>query len=89
MVKGSFEGIRYSTRASGSAQIPKLVGCYESELPFWLAGIRKQPIETAIEDGAAEDYYADGLVRLCPNPNDRVLADEADALFQMLPSHTF
>lgn len=69
--------MRYIDRAAGSAHIPKLVGSYESELHPWLARISKQPIDTVIDVGAAEGYYAVGLAQMFPNA--RVIAYEVEA----------
>jgi len=59
---GLFEGMKYVDRAMGSELLPKLVGTYEKELaPLFLEA--KGPFDSLIDIGAAEGYYAVGLLR--------------------------
>ncbi len=47
--------------------LPKLIGCYESELHPILAEIIQNPPDLVVNIGAAEGYYAVGMARLLPN----------------------
>jgi len=74
---GPFAGMRYVERAFCSQLIPKLVGCYEQELFPVLEEIRVLRPRCIVDVGAAEGYYAVGLLHagFC----ERVHAFELDA----------
>jgi hypothetical protein len=60
---GPFNGMRYIPRACGSAFWPKVFGTYEMELVTYLeVAIARSP-SVIIDIGAAEGYYAVGLLR--------------------------
>jgi predicted O-methyltransferase YrrM len=60
---GVFEGMKYLDRATSSALMPKLVGTYESELVPTLQQLKAAKINTVVDIGAAEGYYAIGLLK--------------------------
>jgi 23S rRNA U2552 (ribose-2'-O)-methylase RlmE/FtsJ len=64
---GPFQGMAYLTRAAGSALVPKLLGCYESELHPWIASLCKNAFSQIVDIGCAEGYYAVGLARMIPS----------------------
>lgn len=74
---GPFAGMRYVERAFCSQLGPKLVGCYEQELFPVLEEIRALQPRCIVDVGAAEGYYAVGLLHagFC----ERVHAFELDA----------
>jgi hypothetical protein len=59
---GPFRGMKYVREAHGSCLPPKLLGCYERELHPALEAYRAEPLDLLIDVGAAEGYYAVGLV---------------------------
>jgi hypothetical protein len=63
---GPFAGMEYVSAATEGALIPRLLGTYESELHPHLAAFAAEGIETVIDVGCAEGYYAVGLARLMP-----------------------
>jgi predicted O-methyltransferase YrrM len=63
---GPFAGMEYVSAATEGALVPRLLGTYESELHPYLAAFAKEGIETVIDVGCAEGYYAIGLARLMP-----------------------
>lgn len=63
---GPFAGMEYVTEATEGALIPRLLGTYESELHPFLKALAQQGIDTVIDVGCAEGYYAVGLARLMP-----------------------
>jgi len=59
---GPFKGMQYpSSKASGSALLPKLLGSYESELHPLFAKILANTYTDIVDIGCAEGYYAIGL----------------------------
>ncbi len=71
---GPFEGMQYIDRAVGSAHLPKVLGIYELELHDVIEEICSMPLNAAVDVGAAEGYYACGL--LYRNPAMKVIAFE-------------
>jgi len=59
---GPFAGMRYGEAAICSELSPKLIGCYERELTWVLQEIRLLQPEVIINAGAAEGYYAVGVI---------------------------
>lgn len=64
---GPFQGMEYLDYATEGCLIPRLIGCYESELHADLEDFAKSGIDTIVDIGCAEGYYAVGLARLMPN----------------------
>lgn len=62
VMTGPFQGMRCVSEAQGSCLPPKLIGCYERELHGVFEAYRKQPVEVVIDIGAAEGYYAVGVL---------------------------
>jgi hypothetical protein len=63
---GPFAGMRYVTSSQGSAYSPKLLGTYEQELRHVVAEIVRSAPRLLVDVGAAEGYYAVGLLRALP-----------------------
>lgn len=63
---GPFAGMAYVSHATEGALIPRLLGTYESELHPHLTAFAAEGVETVIDVGCAEGYYAVGLARLMP-----------------------
>lgn len=63
---GPFAGMEYVTAATEGALVPRLLGAYESELHPYLLACARDGVETVIDVGCAEGYYAVGLARLMP-----------------------
>ncbi len=66
---GPFAGTVLSERAAwgDGDMLPKLIGCYETELHGILGSIAERDPDLVVNVGAAEGYYAVGLARLLPN----------------------
>jgi hypothetical protein len=63
---GPFAGMEYVAVATEGALIPRLLGTYESELHPHLAAFAAEGVDTVVDVGCAEGYYAVGLARLMP-----------------------
>lgn len=63
---GPFAGMDYVAEATEGALIPRLLGTYESELHPHIEAFAAEGIDTVIDVGCAEGYYAVGLARLMP-----------------------
>lgn len=63
---GPFAGMDYVDQATEGALIPRLLGTYESELHPYLQAFAAAGVETVIDVGCAEGYYAVGLALLMP-----------------------
>lgn len=63
---GPFAGMTYVTEATEGALIPRLLGTYESELHPHILAFAAEGVDTVIDVGCAEGYYAVGLARLIP-----------------------
>lgn len=75
---GLFAGMTLPARAAwgdGDA-LPKLLGCYESELHAAIAAAVAAGADLVVNIGAAEGYYTVGLARLLPGT--RVLAFDSN-----------
>ena len=62
VASGPFAGLKYVPKAHGSCLPPKLIGIYERELHSVFAALRTAPVDVLIDVGAAEGYYAVGMV---------------------------
>lgn len=75
---GPFAGMAFLPTVAEGCMLPKLLGCYESELhPTWAALRRARRYDRIVVVGAAEGYYAVGLARMFPEA--RVLARDTNA----------
>jgi precorrin-6B methylase 2 len=63
---GIFKGMDYVSAATEGALLPRLLGSYEAELHPHLLAFAAEGIDTVIDVGCAEGYYAVGLARLMP-----------------------
>lgn len=63
---GPFEGMEYVPYATEGCLVPRLLGCYESELHDDLLAFAQSGVDTVVDIGCAEGYYAVGLARLMP-----------------------
>jgi len=63
---GLFAGMEYVSEATEGALVPRLLGTYESELHPYFKAFATQGVDTVIDVGCAEGYYAVGLARLLP-----------------------
>ena len=79
---GPFKGMRYIAAATGSMYIPKLVGCYETEISGFLEDLIARNPSIVIDIGSAEGYYAVGLAKRLPEA--RIFAFDTDPLAQDL-----
>ncbi len=66
VLAGPFRGMRYLGTSSGSTLMPKILGTYEQELHPLLARLQPRLNHTVVVVGAAEGYYAVGLLREIP-----------------------
>jgi precorrin-6B methylase 2 len=73
---GLFAGMEFVSEAAEGALIPKLLGVYENELHPHLAALIANGVDTVIDVGCAEGYYAVGLARAMPGA--RVYAHDID-----------
>lgn len=64
---GPFKGMTYVAAATEGALLPRLIGSYESELHPHILALIEEGIDTVIDVGCAEGYYAVGLARLIPH----------------------
>ena len=62
MASGPFSGMRFAPTSFCGAPIPRLLGIYELELHWVLTRSKDSGFGCAIDIGAAEGYYAIGLV---------------------------
>ena len=63
---GLFQGMDYVAAAAEGALMPRLLGCYEAELQPHIRAFAADGVDTVIDVGCAEGYYAVGLARLMP-----------------------
>src|SRR5580765_3232142 len=63
---GPFAGMEYVQFATEGSLIARLLGTYESELHPHLAALAAAGLDTVIDVGCAEGYYAVGLARAMP-----------------------
>lgn len=73
---GPFSGMRYIGRAHSSQLGPKLLGTYEREVGQIIDSLSSLGFDRIIDVGAAEGYYAVGMLRLLPEAS--MIAFEAD-----------
>lgn len=64
---GLFEGMEYVDKAAEGCLVPRLLGCYESELHDDFRHFAASGVDTIVDIGCAEGYYAVGLARMMPN----------------------
>jgi hypothetical protein len=64
---GPFKGMTYVAAATEGALLPRLIGSYESELHPHILALVDEGLDTVIDVGCAEGYYAVGLARLMPH----------------------
>ncbi len=64
---GPFQGMAFADRSVEGCHVPKLLGCYESELHPHILAAAERGYDAVINIGASEGYYAIGLARLMPN----------------------
>lgn len=74
---GPFKGMRYVGRSHCSQLAPKLLGTYELEVRGVVDEMLRLASDRIVDVGAAEGYYAVGLLRLAPD--SRIVAFEAEA----------
>jgi hypothetical protein len=74
---GPFRGMRFLEQSAEGCHVPKLLGCYESELHPHIRAAAERAYEVVLNIGAAEGYYAVGLARLMPDA--RVYAYDTNA----------
>lgn len=65
ILSGPFQGLFYSDDSCGSMLGPKLLGIYEKEIHSVIQEIIATQYEHIIDVGAAEGYYAVGLLKVC------------------------
>ncbi len=66
VLNGPFRGMRFPGPVTEGCRLPKLLGCYESELHAVLEEAIARGYETVLNIGCAEGYYAVGLARRLP-----------------------
>jgi hypothetical protein len=66
VIGGPFERLLYCDEACGSMLGPKLLGVYELELQQTIRSVLRDTYEHVTDIGAAEGYYAVGLLRAMP-----------------------
>ncbi len=77
VLRGPFAGLKYpGVKSYHSALIPKLLGCYETELHPLVEVICARGYDTIHNIGCAEGYYAAGLARRMPDA--RIIAYDTD-----------
>lgn len=82
VLSGPFQGLKYIDAAKGSSLMPKIIGCYESELHKAIERMIAEKPDVVINIGCAEGYYAVGIaMRLA---DVRVIAYDIDADAQLL-----
>jgi hypothetical protein len=79
VIAGPFAGMKYIDAASGSAYVPKILGCYEQELHRFVEQIANVGHDTIIGVWCAEGYYAIGFARRCPAAQVSVFDTDEDA----------
>ncbi len=82
IMAGPFRGMKYVDEACGSSLHPKLLGTYERELFPIVESFRAAPLDLVIDIGAAEGYYAVGLLHA--GIARKVIAYEAEESGQRL-----
>ncbi len=66
IMSGLFAGMEFVSEAAEGPLCPKLLGVYENELHPHLTAFMSRGIDTVIDVGCAEGYYAVGLARAMP-----------------------
>jgi SAM-dependent methyltransferase len=73
---GPFHGLKYITRSSGSAFLPKIMGSYEEPIHEWIDQVIRQSYDLIIDVGCAEGYYTTGFASKAPDT--KVVAYDID-----------
>jgi SAM-dependent methyltransferase len=76
ILNGPFAGMIYGDEATEGSLAARLLGSYESELHPTILGLVGSGLETVIDIGCAEGFYAVGLARLLPEV--QVYAQDVD-----------
>ncbi len=63
---GLFKGMKYLPDCAEGCYVPKLLGCYESELEPYLRQVIAKPYQAIVNIGCSEGFYAVGLAKLMP-----------------------
>ncbi len=63
---GPFKDMEYLDYATEGCLVPRLLGCYEDELHADLHRFAEMGVDTLVDIGCAEGYYAVGLARFMP-----------------------
>ena len=79
---GPFQDMKYLLGSRGSLLGPKLLGTYESEITSWMHNLIASEVDTIVDVGCAEGYYAVGLPYSMPTV--QVYAFDADPRSQEL-----
>jgi hypothetical protein len=61
---GPFAGMKFVSRSVEGCHVPKLLGCYETELHDQICAAAARGYDVVLNIGAAEGYYAIGMARL-------------------------
>lgn len=64
---GLFKGMTYVDHSTEGSLVARLIGSYEAELHEDLLAFAQGDIDTVVDIGCAEGYYAVGLARLMPH----------------------
>lgn len=80
VLNGPFKGMKFIENSAEGCHMPKLLGCYESELHGFIAAMAKRQYQTILNIGCAEGYYAVGFKRLFPAT--RIIARDTDTKAQ-------
>lgn len=64
---GPFKGMQYLAAATEGALLPRLIGSYECELHPHIEALVAEGVDTILDVGCAEGYYAVGLARMIPH----------------------
>lgn len=63
-----FKGMKYISRSSGSALLPKILGSYEEPIQDWISEIfNTKKYDRILDIGCAEGFYAVGFAMKLPN----------------------
>ena len=76
---GPFRGMNYVVRSTWGAYVPKLLGTYELELHPFIERVLTERPTAVIDIGAAEGYYAVGLLMRLPHARLTAFEQQAEA----------
>jgi hypothetical protein len=80
IISGPFQGMNYINRVNWGPYFPKLLGTYEKELHTAFMQLSKYPMNRIVVAGAAEGYYAVGLLRLFPQAQMIVFEIDSESI---------